>query len=162
MSTAFGTITTLYSIANGSWSTAATWSTLRGGGAGTITPSSSTVVYICNGYTVNVAANNAASSNLTIEPGATLDVQTYTGHTFGTVVNNSTTGSGTLRIASATFPGGDWGGFLGANGGTVEYYQPSSGSSFTMPASVTTSLQFKNITLRWIDDLVAEYKFESI
>ncbi len=42
---------------------------------------SSTVVYICNGYTVNVAANNAASSNLTIEPGATLDVQTYTGHT---------------------------------------------------------------------------------
>ena len=91
-------------------------------------------MYVCNGVTVTTTAA-ASSSSLTIEPGATLDLGSVTGHSFGTIINNATTGSGTLRIASSNyFPTGDWGNFLGVSGGTVEYYQTAVGT-LNIPAT---------------------------
>ena len=106
-------------------------------------------------HTVIINANTKASASLTVAAGSTLDLQTYTGHTFGTILNNSTTGCGTLRIASSGyFPTGDWSTFLGSAGGTVEYYQTAASATITLPATntnyynlITSPYDGKNIIL---------------
>lgn len=142
---AFGSIQTLYSIADGNWNVSGTWSTTRGGSTSGVIPTASSVVYICDGHKVTTTVA-ASSSNLIIEPGSTLDLQNIIGHNFGTIVNNAVTGSGTLRIASNNyFPTGDWGSFLGTIGGTVEYYQLSAGTvslptTYTLPAGGSVNI----------------------
>jgi len=75
---------------------------------------------------------------LLLQPAQRSIFKTYTGHTFGTILNNSTTGCGTLRIASSGyFPTGDWSTFLGSAGGTVEYYQTAASATITLPATNT-------------------------
>jgi hypothetical protein len=140
---AFGSIPALYSVADGDWSTATTWSTTRGGTPGDDgTPTPGTLVHVCNGYTVTTSTP-ASSSSLIIEPGSILDLQNVNGHNFGTIINNDTTGSGTLRIgSSAYFPTGDWGDFLGSTGGTVEYYTYN--GAVTIPITPVT---YKNLVL---------------
>lgn len=130
---AFGSVSTLYSIANSNWNAASTWSTTRGGTAGIITPNATTPVYICDGKKVTTTAAASAGS-LIIETGSTLDLQNFTGHNFGSIAPCG----GTLRIAStAYFPTGDWGNFLGTSGGTVEYYQIAAGT-LNLPATITS------------------------
>ncbi|HUI30215.1 MAG TPA: T9SS type A sorting domain-containing protein [Candidatus Acidoferrales bacterium] len=144
-SAAFAAVPALYSIVSGNWNSTATWSTTRGGPAGSTTPHVTTVVYVTNGTTVTTTLADS-SGNLIIEPGATLNLETVTGHSFGTIVNNPASGSGTLRIASsAYFPKGDWGNFLGINGGTVEYYQTAAGTlnlptTYALPSGSTANI----------------------
>ncbi|MCK9410887.1 MAG: hypothetical protein M0Q53_01210 [Prolixibacteraceae bacterium] len=141
---AFGTVKVYYSRANGDWDTPATWSLVSnadGTSPGTI-PGPSDLVVIgdggSNNHLVTISANTKIISGLQINTGSTLDVNTTTGHVFGTV-----TGTGKLRISSSTatavFPSGDFGDFLGTAGGTVEYYTETApgniGTAFTLPTS---------------------------
>lgn len=145
----FGAVTTYYSrVAEGSWDDLATWSY---DAAGTLPvaelPQENSPVIIQSGNKVNVLTNNKLVGSLTIEANATLDVGTTTGHFFGLVHESTVSGTGTLRISSSTatavFPGGDFGDFLGEGGGTVEYYTTGT-QDFIMPkgnASTITLLQ---------------------
>ncbi len=124
-----GTIDVLYSVADGNWTDASTWSTVRGDATtgNTEIPTSSTIVYVCDTHTVSTVANGAEAAKVIIEKESTLDLSTYTGHdlTIGT-------GHGTLSIASSEyFPSGDWGDLLQLGGGTVEYY--NNGSAIAIP-----------------------------
>ena len=62
-----------------------------------------------------------------------MNLGTTTGHTFG-VNTGAITGRGTLRIASATFPAGDFTNFIGPGGGRVEWY----GATKTIPSTSAT------------------------
>ncbi len=125
---AFDSVTAFYSRASGEWSTPATWSNQAyGGPAATTAPGPFNPVFIGNGsglnHTVTVSTGSVFSGSLSIKQGSTLDIKTTTGHNFGTVIPGSL---GKLRISStgatAVFPAGDFGNFLGTAGGTVEYY----------------------------------------
>ena len=52
--------------------------------------------------------------------GGILNLQSYTGHYFGTV-----SGQGLLRLSGNAFPSGDFSSFTSSAGGTVEYYNSS-------------------------------------
>ncbi|WP_044117959.1 T9SS type A sorting domain-containing protein [Alkaliflexus imshenetskii] len=121
---AFTGIPVLYSRTTGNWNQAATWSTTgHDGGAGSITPNANTIVVIGEGHTVTMTANGATAGALFIKEGAILDLQNFNNHNFAALPEETVTGSGTLRIASTNyFPQGDFGDFIGPNGGTVEYY----------------------------------------
>ena len=145
MSSAFAAIPTLYSFVSGNWNAASTWSTSRTVYVAGGTPTSSMLVYVCNGKTVTTTAA-ASSGNLIIEAGSILDLGAVTGHNFGSVPNSKVSGNGTLRIASNNyFPTGDWGNFLGSSGGTVEYYQTAAGTlnlptTYTLPGGGTANI----------------------
>jgi hypothetical protein len=120
---AFTGIPVLYSRTTGNWNQNATWSTTgHDGEAGSVTPTANTIVVIGEGHTVTMTANGAAAGALFIKEGAILDLQNFNNHNFAALPEETVTGSGTLRIASSYFPIGDFGEFLGENGGTVEYY----------------------------------------
>jgi hypothetical protein len=140
-----GIIDILYSVADGNWNDPLTWSTTRGGTAGDGgTPTSTTIVYVCDGHEVTTSVNGATSGKVFIEKGAILDLSTYTGHSFTIGF-----GQGTLQIGSGYFPSGDWGSFLQGGGGTVEYY--NSGGNIIIPVtSATTGYtlnHYNNLTL---------------
>ncbi len=154
---AFGIITVFYSRTNGNWNAAATWSTdpvlKHTGAAAAILPTSDDAVVIGDGGSINhvvtVIANGAVSGGLQINLGSTIDLQTFTGHNFGALPDLKISGSGTMRISSSTalavFPSGDFGNFLGPNGGTVEYYtqsapSPNIGVAFTLPTQYTAGV----------------------
>lgn len=114
------------------WNDRFSWSeTGHGGGAAVDYPNAQDNVIIGNDHTVVADADNAICATLEIGAGSTLDLSTYTGHTFDVV-----TGSGELRISSsgatARFPTGDFGEFLNEEGGTVEYYITGT-QDFTIP-----------------------------
>ncbi|TCO07432.1 glycine-rich domain-containing protein [Natronoflexus pectinivorans] len=132
---AFADIPVLYSRASGNWNQNNTWSTTgHDGDAASVQPTANTIVVIGEGHTVTMTANNASAGALFISDGATLDLVRTTGHNFAALPEETVTGSGTLRIARSYFPRGDFGEFLGANGGTVEYYV-SGGNAYTIPVS---------------------------
>ena len=145
---AFGAITVYYSRQSGDWGTAATWSKeSHTGAASTTLPGAGDVVEIGDGaginHVVTISANGKVVGGLKLNQGSTLDLQTYTGHNFGALPDMSVSGTGTLRISSAVatavFPSGDFGSFLGSNGGTVEYYTESGiGTAFTLPTTYIT------------------------
>ncbi len=147
LSTAFVAIPTLYSFISGSWSSYTTWSTNRNtySNSGSITPTSSTLVYVCNGDSVWTPAAASAGS-LIIETGSTLDLGTVIGHSFGAISNSKVSGNGKLKIASNNyFPNGDWGNFLGTSGGVLEYYQTAAGTlnlptTYTLPGGGTANI----------------------
>jgi len=149
---AFGPITAFYSrVAAGNWETPATWSTdatlKHAGPASSAVPGPSNPVFVGDGVTYNhvvtVINDNARSGSLEIANGSTVDVGVRIGHNFGSLPNAKVQGAGRLRISSsgttAVFPGGDFGYFLGQQGGTVEYYTQASGPSFTLPAAAAQS-----------------------
>ncbi len=88
-----------------------------------------TATYI---HSMVIDANGALSGVLKIAAGSTLTIGTTTGHSFG-VYSTPPSGNGIIRIASSTVPSGDFVDFLGANGGTYEYY----GTSYTLPSIAT-------------------------
>ncbi len=97
-------------------------------------PVATTAVYIGSAnhpHTITMSENGQSCASLRIEPGATLDLGVFTGHSFSLVVVDETAeeGAGTLKISSnrgyttkASFPSGDFVKFLGERGGTVEYF----------------------------------------
>jgi len=134
---AFGVVTSFYSRESGDWNVSSTWSNEGYGGnpASTI-PGTSNPVFIGDGgsfnHTVTVTTGSAMSGSLSIIDGSVLDLGKTTGNNFGTVIPGST---GRIMItsdfATAIFPAGDFGNFLGQFGGTVEYY--TNGLDFTLP-----------------------------
>lgn len=166
---AFEGIPVLYSRISGAWNEPETWSTdSHSGEAGSVVPAANTIVVIGEDHTVTMTANGAEAGALFISDGATLDLVHTNGHNFAALPEETVTGSGTLRIASSYFPRGDFGEFLGENGGTVEYYV-SGGNAYTLPTvSDGTSLPLThyrnlvintsgaNITLPNIDFVVSE------
>jgi len=157
----FGTVTVYYSYASGPWTSLSTWSTA--GHTGTqvqplAIPNANSIVRIGNGivnHTITVTANNALSGSLVIGNGSVLDVGAFTGHNFGAIAGETVAGNGTLRVSRTTagtmeFPAGDFGEFLGANGGEVVFYN-NGANALTIPAisAAPTSLnlgQYRNLT----------------
>jgi hypothetical protein len=162
--TVFGPVTAYYSIRSGNWEdtnpATTPWSTVsHTGTAATTTPGPGNPVFIGNAATslthvVTVTANGATSGSLQVDLGATLDVQTLTGHNFGSLPDAVVGGAGRLRISSATgtaqFPGGDFGGFLSAVGGTVEYYTTGT-QDFTIPLTSFTGQSLGTYRNLWLN-----------
>ncbi|MBL0047056.1 MAG: PKD domain-containing protein [Bacteroidetes bacterium] len=141
----FGTVIVYYSRVNtGNWETAATWSVdqvLKWAGAASVSvPTATSPVIIGNGtsfnHTITVTANNKLCGSLEIGFGSVLNLATTSGHNFNTYLTGNAVGIGTLRISSsgatAQFPAGDFGLFLGQNGGTVDYFNTGA-QDFTIP-----------------------------
>jgi hypothetical protein len=147
---AFDSVTAYYSRANGGWNTPSTWSNQGYGGSPSLTsPGPDDPVFIGDGvgnnHTVTVSSGSVNSGSLSIKLGSVLDIGNTTGHNFGTVIPEST---GKLRISSsaatAVFPAGDFGNFLGTNGGTVEYYTSSLDFLLPLISSAPTSRSITN------------------
>ncbi len=169
---AFGPITSYYSaVPSGNWETPGTWRTgSPTGPTPTVKPEAGNPVFITGNSVVTVTAASATSGSLVIDNGSTLDLGVTTGHNFGALPDAKVGGSGTLRLtatpvgttinkvttyaATPAFPGGDFGSFIKAGGGTVEYYGIAApgNSAYTMavPATSATSLaltSYENLTL---------------
>jgi hypothetical protein len=72
---------------------------------------------------VTINEDGKLCGSLTIFNGSVLDLKNYIGHNFEALPDKGINGTGTLRIARTNyFPAGDFGDFIGENGGTVEYY----------------------------------------
>jgi hypothetical protein len=135
------TATTYYSYQSGDWSHATSWTTDP---SGTIwvnpgVPSSLDNVVILNGRTITINQNSKVITTLEIKDGGILDVNTTTGHNFGTVI-----GQGKLQIASTTFPAGTFTSFVSATGGTIEL---NNASSFTIATPATPANTFNNLII---------------
>lgn len=134
---AFGGVAAIFSRVSGNWGGADTWTydPVTNTPISNYTPKFDDPVVIRAGHTVSLNINNAISGSLNIQENGILDIKTFTGHNFGANANGKVYGKGRLRISSSTataqFPGGDFGEFLGENGGTVEYY--TLGVNFTVP-----------------------------
>lgn len=159
LSAAFTGIPILYSRQDGNWDVAETWSEVEVGGTpASSTPGPNTIVVIGNGSDINhnvtISAAGRSCGALFIAFGSSLDLGTTQGHNFAAIPEETVTGGGTLRIASNNyFPQGDFGEFIGPNGGTVEYY--STGGNITIPitSSVTglTLNQYRNLVINHTD-----------
>lgn len=147
-SSSFGTVKTYYSRQTGNWDDGSdgnytSWTNDTGTNLPAATlPDESSPVVIRSGHTINVTTNNKRAGSLEIQSNAILDLTTSTGHFFGLIYQTTVSGSGILRISSAAsaaeFPGGDFGEFLGENGGTVEYYTTGT-QDFTLPTGTAAS-----------------------
>jgi hypothetical protein len=150
----FGAVTVYYSrVNNGAWNDVNTWTTSNDHltiSPPATPPSGNSIVRIGNGvinHTIFVTANAALSGNLVIASGSVLDLQTFTGNNFGSIAGETVAGNGKLRINKNgseiyEFPGGDFGDFLGSNGGEVEFYNT------TNNLGVLPNIgQYRNLTL---------------
>lgn len=147
---AFEAVQTFYSRQTGNWSDLSgsdytSWTNDPIGNApATTLPTESSPVVIRTGHTITIPAteNGKLVGSLEIQEDAILDLTTSTGHFFGLIYQTTVSGSGMLRISSAAataeFPGGDFGDFLGENGGTVEYYTTGA-QDFTIPSGGLTT-----------------------
>lgn len=136
---AFGAVTPYYSKGNGAWNAATgvwTSSPTHAGADLAGPPCPTCPVVIGDGaginHTITVTTVNASCGTLALNAGSTLDCGTQTGLNFGT----STSGTGTLRVATVTagagvFPRGDFNNFVSPTGGTVEWY----GATKTIPGT---------------------------
>lgn len=158
---AFGVVRVYYSHHSGDWDTQSTWSNISNNPASpdaTTFPGPDDPVVIgdggSNNHVVTISANTKSVGGLQISTGSILDIKSTTGHNFGALPDLKVTGTGTLRISSngptAAFPSGDFGNFLGQNGGTIEYYTetaPSNiGAAFTLPTTFVTGSTTINIS----------------
>ncbi len=145
---AFPAPTIYYSRQTGDWTDVNSWSTVSHAGAvaGTI-PTASDKVIVGDGDIISATADGHVSGTINIVLGSTLDIGGFVGHNFGDYEGVAGE-EGELRISidqavingTAVFPGGDWGEFLGNDGGTVEYYEPSDNgdASLELPANIST------------------------
>lgn len=155
----FSNVITFYSIRDGIWNdnnvATTPWSVIgHSGNPTTALPASNSLVRIGDGvsffHNVTVTANTQKCGNLIIAQGSVLDIGTTINHSFAVLNGTTVTGNGRLRVSSASpvaiFPSGDFGLFLGPNGGDVEYYTTS--IDFRIPiqtaAPVILSLQSYN------------------
>ena len=124
---------TYYSYQSGAWDTPNTWTTdptgtILQGQPGAGGPNNGDRVVVLNGRTVTMAVSNKTLTSLEIESGATVDVQTTSGHNFGTI-----RGAGLLRIANILVPSGNYLEFVAPTGGTIEYYNYNGGLATNIP-----------------------------
>lgn len=139
------------SVASGNWNAIATW--LKNGVAANSFPVAGDVVSINSDHTVTVQRNSEECDKLTILSGGVLDLQSYTGHTF-----NSLVGDGRLRLSTATLPTvvDNLATFTGTNSSTVEFYGavgytlPTLASYFNLiiSGSSTKTMPNTNISIR--------------
>lgn len=129
---------TFYSIANGNYEDASSWSILGYGGAPyPIPPTTGSAVSIGDNKTITATAGSKTITTLTIDgspnPG-TLDIQHFTGFTI-----TNFNGSGLLRItatgATATYPTITTNTFNTTAGSRTEYY---GSTDYTLPAAPGT------------------------
>ncbi|HCS21527.1 MAG TPA: hypothetical protein DIW47_13370 [Bacteroidetes bacterium] len=145
----FGQIEIYYSrVNNGNWADVNTWTTnpdhTTVSPPGTI-PNANTIMRIGNGttifHTIEVNTNGGNLGSLTIMEGSALDLNQTSGHNFGSIGGAADGGKGTIRIdrngTSYTFPGGDFGDFLSAGSGTIEFYN-STTSAVTLPTTLSS------------------------
>ena len=111
------------------WENTSTWSTdpvLKWDGTAAISvPDANSIVIIGDGtaiHKINVTANGAQTGSLQIQSNSILDIGNTINHNFGALPDSKVSGCGKLMLSSANFPTGDWGNFLGPDGGIVEYY----------------------------------------
>lgn len=127
--------TGFYSYITGNWEDASSWTNDPTGTTqipvGGAVPIEDALVTILNGrsITVNNVATEIQAIGFTIENGGTIDIGNTDGHNFGVV-----SGTGTLRLSTIDFPSGSFATFLGASGGTVNYYDVTG----TLPTSKTS------------------------
>ncbi|MBN2610089.1 MAG: hypothetical protein JXB00_00885 [Bacteroidales bacterium] len=152
---AFQPVTVYYSCTSGDWNQLSTWSTISNAGPAnaSVLPGLNNPVVIGDGsginhiVTVPAGYDNISIGGLQINSGSELDITTTIGHNFGAIPDSKVTGTGILKISSssgtATFPGGDFGNFLIAGGGTVEYYNTGT-QDFVVP---TTKTYYNNLTI---------------
>ncbi|MEA2106388.1 MAG: hypothetical protein U9P82_06665 [Bacteroidota bacterium] len=160
----FGTPVVYYSVADGFWGDASTWSNTSGGTPGAGVPGQNDVVIIENNHTVELEHNGAdypmnydvrSCATLKIEEGSVLDIKSNTASTFSTVLSHPN-GNGLFRVTTEkapdnsepqffTFPSGDFSDF-NLNGGTTEYYDIDGtvGALYILPPNVT---QYGNLIL---------------
>jgi fibronectin-binding autotransporter adhesin len=137
---AFGLVSVFYSRLAGpsAWNNNLTWSNAGVGGAavaagavaGINFPGANNPVVIGDGtvvHNVTIDANTRSCGSLELNTNSVLDCGIFTGLSFGTNTGGTVSGRGTLRIAAyvanvGVFPAGDFGNFIGATGGTVEWY----------------------------------------
>jgi hypothetical protein len=93
----------------GNWDTPGDWTPAAPGGG----PNGFAVV-INAGHTMRTNGNKRFAFKTTVN--GTLEVGTSYGHNLGTVA-----GTGTITLAQANLPAGDFSSFLGCSGGTLEY-----------------------------------------
>jgi hypothetical protein len=108
-----------YSYQSGDWADATSWTTDP---SGTLwinpgVPGTLDNVTVLNGRTISINSNTIHVASLTLNAGGILNINSTTGHNFGTV-----TGQGKIMLSSNTFPGGTYTSFIASNGGTIEYY----------------------------------------
>ena len=147
-------ITTYYSFTSGNWEDATSWTfdpagiDRTGANIPTTGPSEGSRVVIKNPDIITVTAGGIFLKSLTINDGGVLDLRETTGHNLGTVK-----GQGTLKLASAEFPGGTYTTFVRSGGGTVEFCNEN---SFTMPkrGSSGTTI-YNNLILNLADNAIA-------
>lgn len=143
---AFGGIAAVYSIGDGDWANSNIWTNdpITNTPLANYTPKADDPVVIRAPHQITVRANNARAGSLLIHEGASLDLGVFTGHQLGTAY-----GKGRLKISSATptaqFPEGDFGEFLGENGGTVEYYTTGA-INFNIPPFTTGQTLIETFT----------------
>ncbi len=157
----FGAVTTFYSVANGNWNAAATWSTNGFDTAPTLTtPTASSPIVIGNGRTVSVTGATAITvgsvlfdshNGSTAGPGILNITGTSVSHSIGTV-----SGVGTLILNPAAggaaggvpqLPTGTYTNFVAKDSGTITY---GGVTSFTLPGTLTNynELVFINSTTK--------------
>lgn len=138
----FGAVTIYYSrVNNGTYADVNTWTTnpdhTTPSPPATI-PNANSILRIGNGHTIEVNSNGANAGSLVIAQGSVLDLNLTTGHNFGVVGGGSLGGKGKISMdrngTTNVFPGGDYGDFLAAGGGEIEYYN-SGTSILNLPAS---------------------------
>ncbi len=152
---AFIDIPVLFSRQDGNWDETDTWSEIEPGGEpSAITPGPNTIVKIGNDeytHTVTISGPDKECGALFIAGGSTLDLGSTQGHNFSAITGETSSSQGTLRISSSNyFPQGDFGHFLGPDGGTVEYY----GSGIVVPHTSESGLQldqYRNLVLNHIE-----------
>ncbi len=154
---AFTTIETYYSRQSGNWSDTDTWSVdpllkWNGAPASSIPNGSAPVVIgdgLTNNHVISVNSDNRSAALLYISKGSVMDMGVSTGNIFWSIGSLTDVDMGELKITSnnsiADFPGGDWGAFLGENGGTVNYY--STGSTYDIPDIVSGTDEYWNLVI---------------
>ena len=105
---------------------------------------------LSNNHIVTISTNGKTSGTLQITMGSILDLKTTNGHNFVVLPDLRVKGTGTLRLASGIFPSGDFGFFLGPEGGTIEYYTETAptdiGAAFTLPTTYLSGSTVINMT----------------
>jgi fibronectin-binding autotransporter adhesin len=136
---------TYYTYVNGGstgfWNNANTWTADPSGMSltGSAVPGNGDVVYILNGYTVQLSANVTNTTlSINIQNGGVLDLQTFTFANLSLLA-----GSGTLRVQAGYFPSATTNTFSlsAGSGATVEFYDFSG----NLPGSISyPNLLFTN------------------
>lgn len=154
----FGTPVVFYSVADGFWGDASTWSNTSGGPPGAGVPGVNDIVIVENNHTVELEHNGSdypmnydvrSCATLQIEDNSVLDIKSNTASSFS-IVSSHPNGNGLIRVTTEkapdvsepqffTFPSGDFSDF-NSNGGTTEYYDidGTAGALYILPPDVAS------------------------